>query len=116
MVGTSGTVTTLAAIQLNLERYDRRIIDGMMLETNDLKTVIQRILAMNTEERISHPCIGQGRADLVVIGSAILEGIYKSCPIERLRVADRGVREGILIELMHLIQQEQEQGVIIHAR
>lgn len=106
MVGTSGTVTTLAAIQLNLERYDRRLIDGMHLEIADLKNVVDGILDMDYEHRIQHPCIGPGRADLVIVGSAILKGICDSCPIERLRVADRGVREGILIELMRAVQKE----------
>lgn len=106
MVGTSGTVTTLAAIQLNLERYDRRIIDGLLLERVALQQVIKDLLNMTYEERLQHPCIGSGRADLVVVGSAILQGIYRSCPVDRLRVADRGVREGILLELMRTLQQE----------
>jgi exopolyphosphatase/guanosine-5'-triphosphate,3'-diphosphate pyrophosphatase len=106
MVGTSGTVTTLAAIQLNLERYDRRVIDGLFLETTDLQHVISNLLDMTYEERLQHPCIGTGRADLVVVGSAILQGIYRSCPVNRLRVADRGVREGILLELMRVLQRE----------
>lgn len=114
MVGTSGTVTTLAAIQLNLQRYDRRVIDGMVLQTDTLQGVIQNILGMSYENRVAHPCIGHGRADLVIIGSAILEGIYRSFPIDSLRVADRGVREGILIELMNATLKEQEDAT--HAR
>lgn len=106
MVGTSGTVTTLAAIQLKLERYDRRLIDGVYLEVGDLQRVIDSLLDMDSEQRIQHPCIGPGRADLVVVGSAILQGIYSCCPVDRLRVADRGVREGILLELMRAVQKE----------
>ncbi|MEI8296098.1 MAG: Ppx/GppA family phosphatase, partial [Alphaproteobacteria bacterium] len=104
MVGTSGTVTTLAAIQLKLERYDRRIIDGLLLETADLQNVINGLLEMTYDERLQHPCVGTGRADLVVVGSAILQGICRSCPVSSLRVADRGVREGILLELMRVLE------------
>lgn len=100
MIGTSGTVTTLAAISLKLERYDRRMIDGVFLETPDIHRMSSEIFAMNQNERASHPCIGAGRTDLVVMGTGILEGICDTWPIPRLRVADRGVREGILMELV----------------
>lgn len=100
MVGTSGTVTTLAAIGLGLERYDRKLIDGVYMDIADVHQVSQKILNMSQEERCFHPCIGQGRADLVVMGTAILEGICDTWPMNRLRVADRGVREGILMDLV----------------
>lgn len=100
MIGTSGTVTTLAAISLNLERYDRRMIDGVFLELPDIHHMSSEIFAMNHEQRADHPCIGAGRTDLVVMGTAILEGICDTWPVPRLRVADRGVREGILMELL----------------
>lgn len=100
MIGTSGTVTTLAAISLNLERYDRRMIDGVFLETPNVHRMSSEIFTMNQEERANHPCIGVGRTDLVVMGTAILEGICDMWPTPRLRVADRGVREGILMELV----------------
>ncbi|AIK96088.1 Ppx/GppA phosphatase family protein [Candidatus Odyssella acanthamoebae] len=100
MIGTSGTVTTLAAISLNLERYDRRMIDGVSLEISDIHRMCAEIFALNQEQRAHHPCIGAGRTDLVVMGTGILEGICDTWPVPSLRVADRGVREGILMELV----------------
>lgn len=100
MIGTSGTVTTLAAISLNLERYDRRLIDGVFLNTPDIHRMSAEIFAMNQNERANHPCIGAGRTDLVVMGTSILEGICDTWPVDKLRVADRGVREGLLMELI----------------
>ncbi len=100
MIGTSGTVTTLAAISLNLERYDRRMIDGVFLNIPDVHRMSSEIFNMNEDERAKHPCIGVGRTDLVVMGTGILEGICDTWPIDKLRVADRGVREGLLMELI----------------
>jgi len=100
MVGTSGTVTTLAALHLDLTRYDRRRIDGQILEARAIAAVSARLRAMSYAERAAHPCIGPGRADLVIAGCAILEAIRLRWPCERLRVADRGLREGMLVELM----------------
>jgi exopolyphosphatase/guanosine-5'-triphosphate,3'-diphosphate pyrophosphatase len=108
MVGTSGTVTTLAAIQHNLERYDRRLIDGMYLSFRDIRAVSHTVRTMSVDERIAHPCIGPGRSDLVIIGTAILEGICDTWKLNRLRVADRGVREGILIDLLQEINKDND--------
>ncbi|MEW5422106.1 Ppx/GppA family phosphatase [Amorphus sp. 3PC139-8] len=100
LLGTSGTVTTLAGVHLGLERYDRRRVDGTWLNECDVDAMIQRILAMPFHERVANPCIGADRADLVLAGCAILEAIRRRWPCRRLRVADRGLREGILMELM----------------
>jgi exopolyphosphatase/guanosine-5'-triphosphate,3'-diphosphate pyrophosphatase len=100
LIGTSGTVTTLAALHLGLGRYDRRRIDGQVLEPAAIAAVSERLRAMSNAERAAHPCIGPGRADLVVAGCAILEAVLRSWPTDRLRVADRGLREGILQGLM----------------
>ncbi|ODN70155.1 Ppx/GppA phosphatase family protein [Methylobrevis pamukkalensis] len=100
MLGTSGTVTTLAGVHLGLKRYDRRKVDGVWLKSDDVGTMINQLLDMPFEERIANPCIGTDRADLVMAGCAILEAIRRRWPCERLRVADRGLREGILVELM----------------
>lgn len=100
LIGSSGTVTTLAAVKMGLLRYERRAIDGLFIKTEELKEISQKILFMTQRERVQHPCIGGGRADLVIVGSAILEGICDAIHIEELRVADRGVREGILSELL----------------
>jgi exopolyphosphatase/guanosine-5'-triphosphate,3'-diphosphate pyrophosphatase len=100
MLGTSGTVTTLAALHLDLLRYDRRQIDGLILQPGAIAAVSARLRAMSNAERAAHPCIGPGRADLVVAGCAILEAVWRSWPTDQLRVADRGLREGILQGLM----------------
>ena len=100
MLGTSGTVTTLAGVHLGLERYDRRQVDGTWLNAGELRAMISRILDMDFEERTNNPCIGQDRADLVLAGCAILEAFHREWPCGRLRVADRGLREGILMEMM----------------
>lgn len=100
LLGTSGTVTTLAGLHLNLERYDRRKVDGIWLGNDDVDTVIERLLAMALEERAANPCIGCDRADLVLAGCAILQAIRRVWPAPRLRVADRGLREGLLTQMM----------------
>lgn len=100
LLGTSGTVTTLAGVFLGLERYDRRQVDGTWLEAGEVDSMIHRLLAMPFAERVANPCIGAERADLVLAGCAILEAIRRRWPCQRLRVADRGLREGILMELI----------------
>jgi len=100
MLGTSGTVTTLAGVHLNLARYDRRRIDGIWMNGSDVTTVIQRLLGMSYQERANNNCISVERADLVLAGCAILDAIRDAFPLPRLRVADRGLREGMLVEMM----------------
>jgi exopolyphosphatase/guanosine-5'-triphosphate,3'-diphosphate pyrophosphatase len=100
LLGTSGTVTTIAGVQMGLRRYDRSLVDGSWLTQLDIEEVIAKLLAMNYEERAASPCIGRDRADLVLGGCAILEEIRRAFPAHKLRVADRGLREGILAHLM----------------
>jgi exopolyphosphatase/guanosine-5'-triphosphate,3'-diphosphate pyrophosphatase len=100
MLGSSGTVTTLAGIQLGLPRYDRSRVDGTSVKYADLRAVSQRIVDMDVAGRLAHPCIGKSRADLVVAGCAILDAILDAWPVDQVRIADRGVREGILLGLM----------------
>jgi exopolyphosphatase / guanosine-5'-triphosphate,3'-diphosphate pyrophosphatase len=100
MLHTSGTVTTLAAVLLDLPRYDRRMIDGLLVDTDAIVAVSRRLRQMDNAMRAAHPCIGAGRADLVVAGCAILEAVLRIWPVASLRVADRGLREGILHGLM----------------
>lgn len=100
LLGTSGTVTTLAGLFLGLKRYDRRQVDGTWLDHGQVDTLISQLLAMPFSERVANPCIGAERADLVLAGCAILEAIRRRWPCERLRVADRGLREGMLMELI----------------
>lgn len=100
MLGTSGTVTTIAGVFLNLMRYDRRKVDGCWLGAEDISGVIGKLMAMSYDDRAANPCIGVERADLVLTGCAILEAIRRAFPVPRLRVADRGLREGMLVQMM----------------
>jgi len=100
LLGTSGTVTTLAGIHLNLARYDRRRVDGVWMNNADISATVARLLGMSYEERAHNNCISVDRADLVLAGCAILDAIRRAFPLPRLRVADRGLREGMLVEMM----------------
>lgn len=100
LLGTSGTVTTLAGVHLGLERYDRRQVDGLWLTAEESDTLVKRIAGWSFEERVANPCIGSDRADLVLAGCAIFEAIRRVWPARALRVADRGLREGLLTEMM----------------
>jgi len=99
-LGTSGTVTTISGIHLKLPMYDRSRVDGCWLNERDVRTVSNELIAMTYAERVAQPCIGRERADLVLAGCAILEALLRIWPCQRLRVADRGLREGILATLM----------------
>ena len=100
MLGSSGTVTTLAAVHLRLKHYSRRRIDGVVLRFDDLRRASRLLAGQTHDERAANPCIGVERADLVLAGCAILEAICRLWPVGRLRVADRGIREGILLGLV----------------
>ncbi|WP_245422021.1 Ppx/GppA phosphatase family protein [Alsobacter soli] len=100
LLGTSGTVTTIAGVHLGLKRYDRRQVDGIWMNDADVSDVIEQLLNMSFEERAGNACIGSERADLVLAGCAILEAIRRNFPASRLRIADRGLREGILMQMM----------------
>ncbi len=111
LLGTSGTVTTIAGILLGLPRYDRNRVDGCWLSTPDVRAVTASLLARSYAERVAEPCIGTERADLVLAGCAILEALLRMWPAERLRVADRGLREGILATLMAADGHFRERGI-----
>ena len=100
LLGTSGTVTTLASVYLELPHYDRSAIDGLVVPAEAMRDISRRMAAMSLAERIALPCIGRERSDLVVAGCAILESILDVWPATRLGIADRGIREGILRSLM----------------
>jgi exopolyphosphatase / guanosine-5'-triphosphate,3'-diphosphate pyrophosphatase len=110
LLGTSGTVTTIAGVHLNLPRYDRRAVDGLWLGRAQVDDAVARLRSMSYAERAANACIGHERADLVLAGCAILEAIREHFPAERLRIADRGLREGILSQMMR------EDGVGPHRR
>ena len=100
LLGTSGTVTTIAAMHLKLQRYDRRVVDGLWMNTNDADNVIRELMATPYDKRADNPCIGSDRADLVLAGCAIYDAVARAFPTERMRIADRGLREGILMQMM----------------
>ncbi|QZH76029.1 MAG: Ppx/GppA family phosphatase [Erythrobacter sp.] len=100
LLGTSGTVTTLASVHLGLPQYDRKQVDGLIVPSERMRLISQQLSAMSPAERRALDCIGSDRAELVVAGCAILEAILEIWPAPRLGVADRGIREGILRSLM----------------
>ncbi len=100
LLGTSGTVTTIAGVYLGLSEYHRAKVDGCWLSTESIREVTKRIAGMNWEQRAAQPCIGAERADLILAGCAIMEAMMRVWPVQSLRVADRGLREGILATLI----------------
>ncbi len=100
LLGTSGTVTTLASLHLELPQYDRRAVDGLIVPSLAMRDISTRLSRMSASERKRLPCIGDDRANLVIAGCAILESILDIWPAEQLGVADRGIREGILRSLI----------------
>lgn len=100
IIGTSGTVTSLAGVHLDLPRYNRSRVDGMWFDVSDCRATIARLLSQTREQRAANACIGVDRADLVVMGGAILDAVLRVWPAPRIRVADRGLREGVLMRLM----------------
>lgn len=100
IIGTSGTVTTIAGAHLGLKRYDRSRVDGMWLPVDGAARVIGELVALNDADRTRHPGIGADRSLLIVAGAAILSSVIDLWPIDRLRVADRGLREGLLYAMI----------------
>lgn len=100
MVGTSGAITSLAGMHLGLRRYDRAQVDGIWMSRSQCDAAASRLLSLTARERADQPCIGPDRADLVLAGAAILQAVQELWPCSRVRVADRGLREGILMSLM----------------
>ena len=105
VIGTSGTVTVLGAVHLNLTRYNRSAVDGISISKRDIFRAISKIKMMGDEGRRKHPCIGAQKADLTMAGCAIIEALCSFWPIAEITVADRGIREGILLDLMHQNQK-----------
>jgi exopolyphosphatase/guanosine-5'-triphosphate,3'-diphosphate pyrophosphatase len=100
MLGTSGTVTTLGAVHLNLNRYDRSLIDGLKLSFQNIELTSKRLIEQDYKKRMKISCIGDDRAELIIPGCAILEAVCNRWAVGELYVADRGLREGMLLELM----------------
>lgn len=101
VIGTSGTVTVLGAVHLDLQRYNRSVVDGLSLSGTDLEKVITKIKNMGDVGRRKHRCIGPSKADLTISGCAIIEALLATFPISEITIADRGIREGILLDLIH---------------
>lgn len=100
LVGTSGTVTSVAGVHLNLERYDRNVVDGLVMTTDEMRAACDRLSTKDAAGRAGEGCIGTDRADLVLAGCAILETVMEEWPTQSIRVGDRGLREGLLLNLM----------------
>jgi exopolyphosphatase/guanosine-5'-triphosphate,3'-diphosphate pyrophosphatase len=100
LIGTSGAITSLAGVHLGLPRYDRSRVDGLWMTHAECEAATDRLAALTVAERGAEPCIGPDRADLVLAGAAILQAVQELWPCERVRVADRGLREGLLLTLM----------------
>ncbi len=100
LLSTSGTVTTLAAIHLDLQRYERSRIDGIRLTHEAISASIERLLSMRPSERFNHPCIGADRSDFILAGCAIVTAIFEVWPFASITIADRGVREGIIVSML----------------
>jgi exopolyphosphatase/guanosine-5'-triphosphate,3'-diphosphate pyrophosphatase len=114
LLGTSGTVTTLASLYLELPSYDRKAVDGLIVPSGEMREISARLSVMTPYERSTLPCIGQDRAELVVAGCAILEAILDLWPARRLGVADRGIREGILRSIMAAERQSERSLKALH--
>jgi len=108
VIGTSGTVTVLGAVHLKLPRYNRSAVDGISISAPDIEATINRIKTMGPEGRYKHPCIGQSKSDLTLAGCAIIEALTTFWPISEITIADRGIREGILLDLMHSHKHQQQ--------
>ncbi|UPG71370.1 hypothetical protein MVG78_12350 [Roseomonas gilardii subsp. gilardii] len=100
LMGTSGTVTTLAGIALDLPRYSRPLVDGQVLGIDTADAALHRLLSLGREGMAAHPCIGPERMDFVLPGCAIYAAIRRTWPAPRLTVCDRGLREGMLLRMM----------------
>ena len=109
IIGVSGTATTFGALHLGLRSYDRSQVDGLWLPADGAGAVADRLLGMGTGDRAEHPGIGRGRSELVISGAAILMTILRLWPVDRLRIADRGLREGILYGLLQARRDRRDQ-------
>jgi exopolyphosphatase / guanosine-5'-triphosphate,3'-diphosphate pyrophosphatase len=101
IIGTSGAITSLAGVHMGLARYSRRAVDGVWIGQDDTRAAIARLSSLSRAARASEPCIGHERADLVLAGAAILDAVMDAWPSETLRVADRGLREGLILSMLN---------------
>ncbi len=110
LIGTSGAITSLAGLHLALERYERSRVDGLWMTRLDCEAAADRLMELTATQRAAQPCIGPDRADLVLAGAAILQAVQELWPCARVRVADRGLREGLLMSLMSKPPRRRRRG------
>ena len=108
LVGTSGTVTTIAGIALKLDRYRRGAIDGAVLDRDAVAGALGSLRDMGRAGLMRHPCIGPERVDFVLPGCAIFSAIEEMWPAPDVAVADRGLREGMLLRLIRQARTRRE--------
>ena len=106
MIGVSGTVTTVSAHHLGLKRYNRAAVDGSCIGRDQILKICNELAGLSLRDLTALPCIGDDRADLALAGGAILEAVCRQWPTARVRVADRGLREGVLMDLMRQADRE----------
>jgi exopolyphosphatase/guanosine-5'-triphosphate,3'-diphosphate pyrophosphatase len=106
MLGASGTVTTVSAHNLGLRRYNRTAVDGSSIGREQVLKICDEISVLSVAELTTLPCIGDDRAELALAGGAILEAVCRQWPAPSVRVADRGLREGVLMDLMRQADRE----------
>ena len=110
LIGTSGAITSLAGLHLELPRYERARVDGLWMTRDQCEAAAERLMQLEPAERAAQPCIGPDRADLVLAGAAILQAVQELWPCVRVRVADRGLREGLLMSLMSKPPRRRRRG------
>ncbi|WP_017930490.1 Ppx/GppA phosphatase family protein [Robiginitomaculum antarcticum] len=110
LIGTSGTITSLAGIHLDLPYYQRDKVDGLWMDGSDVTALSRKMAAMTVNQRADIPCIGYDRASLLIAGCAIMDVLLEMWPAQRVRVADRGLREGMLMGLIASHNKRQNKG------
>jgi exopolyphosphatase/guanosine-5'-triphosphate,3'-diphosphate pyrophosphatase len=115
LLGTSGTVTSLAGMHLGLPRYDRSKVDGLWMKRGELIGLMERVQAMSLAERAKQPCVGPERSGLLVTGCALVHGIMDAFPSDAMRIADRGLREGLLMGLAERRRRAARRKKTVHA-
>jgi len=116
LLGTSGTVTTLASVVLNLEKYRRTLVDGIALTRQAADDALSSLRSMDREALALHPCVGPERADFVLPGCAIYAAIASMWPAPDVVVADRGLREGMLLRMIRADRTTAERQRSLPAR
>ena len=110
VIGTSGTVTCLTGVHLGLTRYRRDMVDGQWISEAEMLGTVQRLIDAGPEGVPKFPTIGEDRAKLMMAGCAIVEAAWTLAPSGRMRIADRGLREGLLLSMMQGPKRRKKRG------